>query len=254
MDLQGVEVVRCHEMDQKLGHPRCWRSGRGARSSTCGALLCAKPLQFPRRRGLVEFEETELLSSVQAGQLGQLSTQERNARLQDLVRSFVLRASAGVPCQIVDAITGCSWPANYCIDSRLQQIIVEVNSQMHWTCKISDVQHVMVWQDEQSDEQRAKDQESFFPLTLRKLLSPGSLSRLVMLEQKDGSRLCLLEEEASHAEELRVAVSILRLYAREQGSAAQRPAVTAAASAKGGDALEESDMLPLRAIAPDLLL
>lgn len=176
----------------------------------------------------MEFEGTELLGAV-AGEFGELSPQERNARLQDLVRSFVLRASAGVSCQIVDAITGYSWPARYRIDSRLQQILVEVNSHMHWTCRISDVQHVRVWQE------GMQDQDNFFPPGLRNLLNDDSLRRLVLLEQKDGSRLCLLEEEVCHAEELRVAVSILGLYAREQGSAAQRPAAAAAAVTSKGD-------------------
>jgi len=250
-DLQGgggVEIVKCHEIDQKFGHPRCWRGSRGPRvPPTCGSLLsgCAKPLQFPRRR-LVEFEEAEWLSGSNGG-LGELSTQERNARLQDLVRAFVLRASAGVPCQIVDAITGYGWPARYTIDSRLQQLSVEVSDQMHWTCRISDVQHVRVWQED------SKDDDSFFPLALRKLLPEESMRRLVMLEQKDGSRLCLLEKEAEHAEELRVAVSILGLYTREQGSAAQQPAAAAAAASKA-DAVSKADPLDLNLLDPPMPL
>jgi len=255
MDFQnGIEVVRCQELDRKLGHPRCWRS-RGGRSSSCGSMLCAcaKPLHFPRRP-LVEFEEGELLGAATA-ELRELSTQERNARLQDLVRGFVLRASAGVQCHIVDAITGYSWPARYTIDGRLQRIEIDVNSQMQWTCHISEIQHARIWQDQPQD-------DSLFPTTLRNLLDAESLRRLVMLEQKDGSRLCLLEEEASHAEELRVAVSILSLYGREQGSAAQRPA--AAMASTRADKLGESTAskephlltakIPLQASVPDLLL
>lgn len=188
-----------------------------------------------------------------------LSPQERNARLQDLVRSFVLRATDGVTCQIVDAITGYSWPARYVIDSRLQQIVVEVNDKMRWTCRISDVQHIRIWPEE------AQDHESFFPVGLRNFLSTDELQRLVMLEQKDGSRLCLLEEEAGHAEELRVAISILGLYAREQGSAAQQPVAAAAAASKnvaqqlgettnGRDADLISVPVSIQPNVPDLLL
>jgi len=233
-DLQnGIEVVRCQDLDYKLGHPRCWR-GRKGRSPNCGSLLCAKPLQFPRR-DLVEFEHEDLLVATPA-ELRELSPKERNARLQDLVRGFVLRASAGVPCEVVDAITGYSWPARYSIDNRLQQIGIEVDSQMHWSCCISELKYVRAWQEDRQDE--------LFPASLRSLLGEERLRRLVILEQKDGSRLCLLEEEARHAEELRVAVSILSLYAREQGSAAQRPAA----------AMVRAEKQPGATPVPDLLL
>jgi len=231
----GIEVVRCQELGNKLGHPRCLR-GRKGRPPNCGSLLCAKPLQFPRRHAdLVEFEHEDLLVATTA-ELSELSTKERNARLQDLVRGFVLRASAGVHCEIVDAITGYSWPAMYSIDNRLQQIGVEVDSQMHWSCCISELKYVRAWRDDQQDDD--------FPTSLRSFLGEEGLRRLVILEQKDGSRLCLLEEEARHAEELRVAVSILSLYAREQGSAAQRPAA----------AMVREKSQPGATPVPDLLL
>lgn len=209
LDLQkGVEVV--HMADHKLGahylRSHC-RANRLA-GRQCGN-MCLK--QHHSHVGTMHFEDTDLLGT--SIDLSALSPQERNAKLQDVVRAFVLRASAGVSCHIVDAITGCSWPASYTIDGRLQHLQVELNSRMHWSCRVAEVKRVIAWRD------LVQGKEELFPITLRSAIPHESLRRLVMIEQRDGSRLCLLEEEACLAEELRVAVSILSLYSREQCSA-----------------------------------
>jgi len=187
---------------------RCWQDDLD-KIHNCG-LFCTKMGSLPHR------SDWESDQDWQASELAHLNNAERNARLQDVVRAFVLRASSGVPCHIVDAITGYSWPATYSIDGRLQELSVEVNSQMHWTCHMADVRRVHVWRDDPSDKE-------IFPPGLRSAMDRQKMRRLVLLEHRDNGRLCLLEEDSDQAENFRVSVSILGLYSREQGSAAAPP-------------------------------
>jgi hypothetical protein len=158
---------------------------------------------------------------------GEAPTEEeeasRRAQLQVVVKTFVLRALSGVYCHVLDLEANISRPAVYKLDKSLRRLSVQVEDVtgvgeeeviIDWSTDMKDISQVRVGINS------ARRGGSIDPAVLQAAFmeSLSALERraLVLLECSDSKRLVILEQDARHAEDFRIAIGILSMYGRDQ--------------------------------------
>lgn len=116
----------------------------------------------------------------------------------------------GVACEHVHSVTGAMRPATYFIDRSLQQLKVTHEGGMDDAIvKLADIEDVCTTSDDTDG--NAKGSRGV-PSVARVALSPGRLTRLVVLYP---GTLCLLCESQEERDEFQIALQILRFVPGE---------------------------------------
>merc|ERR1719221_921369 len=101
---------------------------------------------------------------------------EEKAKLQELVKAFARRAVQGVRCSYVDPERGAQMPATYCVDKRLQKLIVTTEFGQETMCELGAIQEVY----------SVDDGEQRFSPHVLEVLGRDNRERLILLEYAGG--------------------------------------------------------------------
>jgi len=135
----------------------------------------------------------------------------RKAQLQEVVKSFVLRALAGVTCHVLDVQTEAVRQAKYCIESTLHKLLVQVDGHLHWSADLTSPLKVQL-----AMGNPGSDNSEFLQTPALAALDRETRERLVVIEDRDGRRFFLLEQTSRQAEDFRLAVGILSMYGQDR--------------------------------------